>query len=125
VAQQVPDRDRPAERFEQQRRAFARFLDTDFHIGKGRDVFCQGIVERKPAVLDQHHRRDRGHRLRHRIKPEDAVRGHRQPCHHIAHAEILEIDRLAVLLDQQHGAGNFSGCNLVAEVVANTIKRRA
>ena len=76
MAQQILDRDRALQRLERQRRlaALIRLLDADLHVGKGRNVFRDGIVERELAVLDQHHRGNRRDRLRHRIEPEDRVR---------------------------------------------------
>src|SRR6202167_6503111 len=41
------------------------------------------------------------------------------PARDVAHAEIFEIDGMAVLLDQQDGAGDLAGHNLVAEIVAD------
>ena len=43
----------------------------------------------------------------------------------VPHAETFEIDRLAVLLDQQDGAGNLAGRDLVANGVANPVEGRA
>src|SRR5665213_3378664 len=73
-------------------------------------------------AIDQHHRRNRRDRLRHRIEPKDGVGGHRQLALGVAHAKILEIDRTAVLLDQEDGAGNPAGRNLVAEIVAGALQ---
>ena len=60
MAQQVFDRDRAPERIERKRRlaAFIGPFHADLHVGEGKDVFCNGIIERKLAVFDQHHRRD-------------------------------------------------------------------
>ena len=40
----------------------------------------------------------------------------------VAHAEIFEIDRMAVLLDQEDGAGDFAGRDLVADIVADALE---
>jgi hypothetical protein len=59
-SQQVLDGNRAIERFQHQRRlsVLIALLDADFYVGEGRNVFCNGIVEREIAVLDQHHRSD-------------------------------------------------------------------
>ena len=51
--------------------------------------------------------------------------GHRQFGRDVAHAEFLEIDGMAVLLDQQDRAGNLAGRDLVADVVADALQFRA
>jgi hypothetical protein len=84
--------------------------------------FATGIVEGELAVLDQHHRSDRGDRLRHRIQTENRVRGHRQLGRDVANPEIFEVDRLPVLLDQHDGARNLAGRDLVADVVADALQ---
>jgi hypothetical protein len=54
-----------------------------------------GVVEQDTAILDQHHHRDRGEGLGHRVQAEDRVLGHRRARLRIALAERLEIDDLA------------------------------
>ena len=127
VPQQIPDRDRALQRLELERRlsGFIGKIDADFCIRKGGNVFRHGIVERQLAVVDQHHRGNRGDGFRHRIDPEDRVRRHRQAGREVADAETLEIDRLAVLLDQQDRAGNLAGRDFVANVIADPIEGRA
>ena len=100
-------------------------IDADFCIGKSRNVFRDGIVEGQLAVVDQHHRGNRRDGLRHRIDLENRVRRHRLSGRGIPHAETFEIDRLAVLLDQEDRAGNLAGRDFVANVVADTVKGRA
>ena len=127
VPQQIPDRDRALQRLELERilSCFIGKIDADFCIGKGRNVFRHGIIEGQLAVVDQHHRGDRGNGFRHRIDLENRVRRHRLAGRRVPHAEALEIDRLAVLLDQQDGAGNLAGGDFVAELVPNPVKGRA
>ena len=45
------------------------------------------------------------------------VRRHRRPRFDVALAEAFEIDRLAVVLDQNDGAGNFAGGNFAIEKI--------
>ena len=77
--------------------------------------FATGSSSLSLPCIDQHHRRDAGDRLRHRIQAEDGVVGHRQPGRDIAHAEEFVINRLAMLLDQQNGARNLAVGDLAAE----------
>ena len=44
------------------------------------------------------------------------------PALDVPHSEFLEIDGMAVLLDQDDGAGNLAGGDLVAHVVADTLE---
>ena len=127
VPQQVLDRNRAFERIELERglASFVGQIDADFRIGKSRNIFRDWIVEGQPALVDQHHRGNRRNDLRHRIDLENGIRRHRLPGRWIPHAETFEIDRLAVLLDQQDRAGYLAGRDFVANVVANTIKGRA
>ena len=120
MAQQVFDGDRALQRLKHE--LSIGLLDTDLRFRKGRDVFRQRIVKPELAVIDQHHRGNRGDSFRHRIKPEDAVRGHRPSAFDIAQAEALEIDGLTVLLDQNDRAGNLAGGNLVADVIADPLQ---
>jgi len=39
-------------------------FDADLHVGKSRNVFANGIIERKLAIVDQHHHGSRCNRLR-------------------------------------------------------------
>ena len=124
VPQQVQNRDRTLQRLELERilAGLIGKIDADLGIGESRNVFRDGIVERQLAVLDQHHDCDRGDRLGHRIDPEDGIRRHRQPGRDAAQPETFQIDLLAVLLDQQHRAGNLAARNLVADDVAKPIE---
>ena len=127
MPQQIPDRDRALQRLELERilPCFIGKIDADFCIRKGVNIFRHGIVEGQLAVVDQHHRGNRGDGLRHRIDLENAIRRHRLAGRGVPHAETFEIDRLAVLLDQQDCAGNLAGRNFIANVVADPVKGRA
>jgi hypothetical protein len=56
------------------------------------------------------------------MKPEDRVRAHRHFGRDVADAEILRIDRLAVLLDQKDHAGDIAGRDFVADIVTDAIE---
>ena len=127
VPQQIPDRDRALRRLELER-IFSGFIgkvDADLCVRKGTNVFRYGIVERQFAVVDQHHRGDRGDGLRHRIDLENRIRRHRPPGLGVQRAEAFEIDRLAVLLDQQDRAGNLARRDFVANGGADPVEGRA
>ena len=116
VPQQIGDRHRPARRLALEcRLAVAFALDADLHIGEGRNVGRHRIGEREAALLDQHHRRDAGDRLGHRIQREHGVGRHRRAGGDVAHADAFLIDRPAVLQDQHHRAGNLALRDLVVE----------
>src|SRR5712672_841177 len=53
------------------------------------------------------------------MKREDGIRRHRPAGIGVAEAEGLEIDLPAVLLDQHHRAGNFSGADFVTEEIVD------
>jgi hypothetical protein len=91
------------------------FLHADLHIREGGNVLRNGIVEVDLAVLDQLHRHHRGDRLGQRRQAEDGLVRDRHLGHHILHAEGFVIDRLAMLLDQDVGAGDLAGRHLVLE----------
>ena len=52
-----------------------RRVGTDAYLGVGKpgNEFGHGIGERELACVDQHHRRDAGDRLRHRMKRKDRI----------------------------------------------------
>ena len=80
VQQQILDIDRPARRHQVEHRlaGVVLALDADLHVGKGRNVFADGIVERDLAAIDQHHRRHAGDGLGDRMDREDRIRRHRR-----------------------------------------------
>ena len=111
-------------RFER-RRPLADFVarfDATPHVGKGRDVFCDGIGERELAVLDQNHRGNRRDRLRHREQSEDGVGGDRTPAFDVAHPEAFEIDGTTVLLDQNDGTRHRADRNVIADEIADPLQ---
>jgi hypothetical protein len=91
-------------------------------VGEGGKIFRDRVVKPKLAFVDQLHRHEARDRLAHRKQAEDGIIGHRQLGRDIAYAEEFAIDRLAVLLDQQDRAGDFSLRDLVAQIVADTLK---
>ncbi len=127
VPQQVFDRDRALRRLQVQRglAGFVLSLDADLYVGEGWNVLGQGIVERNAPVFDQHHGGHRGDRLRHRIEPKYGIGAHRRLGRDVANTEVLEISRFAVLLDQDDGARNLPGRDLVAKEVADPLQFRA
>ena len=82
-------------------------LTPTFDVGKPGNEFGHRIGKRELACVDQHHRRDTGDRLCHRMKCENRIRCHRSIGLDSLDAEAFQIDRLAVLLDQYDRPGNF------------------
>ena len=121
VQQQVLDCDGPAQRHQVKHRAAGIIfsLDADLRAGEGRDVFADGIIERDFAAVDQHHRRHTGNGLGDRMDREDRVRRHRRSLLDVPLAEGLEIDLLAVTLDQNDGAGNLAGGDFTIDEIVN------
>ena len=121
VRHQIVYRHRPVRRhqFERLGAVVGLLLDADLHIGEGRNVFRDGIVELDRAVLDQLHRDDGGDRLGHREQAEDRLVGDRRLADDVLHAEGFVVDRLAMLLDQHDCAGDLAGRDLVLEELAD------
>ena len=121
LTQQIEDGNRPGQRhqFERLAAVLGLLLDADLHVGEGRNVFRERIVELDLAVLDQLHRHHGGDRLGQRGQAEDGLVRYRRLRHHILHAEGFVIDRLAALLDQDVRAGDLAGCDLIAEELAD------
>ena len=80
LQQQILDRDRAGAAAPGRARpaGLVLSLDTDLHVGKGGNVFADGIVERDLAAVDQHHRREAGDGLCQRMDRKDRVRRHRR-----------------------------------------------
>ena len=78
-----------------------------------RPVIAHRGAEHNFALLHKlHHGRGGGHHFGHGGHVEDRVHGHRPPLwHQRAFAKGFSIDHLAVMADQDDGAGNFPGLN--------------
>ena len=61
----------------------------------------------RTSFVVQHHRRDRRHRLGHRVDAKDRALGHRRARLEILHADSLEVGELAVAGDSRDSAGDF------------------
>src|SRR4030081_2318104 len=94
-------------------------LDANLHTGKGWYVFADGIVERDFALIDQHHRGHACDGLGDRMDRKDGVRRHRRSLLDVTLAEAFEINRLAVVLDQNDGAWDSSRGNFVIEKIVD------
>ena len=124
MQQQILDRDGPAQRHEIEHdlAGVILALDADLHAGERRNVFADGIVEFDLAAIDQHHRGKTGDGFAERMQREDRIRRHVDPGIDVALAEPLEIDRLAVALDQDDGARNFPLRDLIVEKLVDPRK---
>ncbi len=71
-----------------------------------------GLVERDAALLEQHHERDRGDRLGHRIDAEDRVVPDRHLAFKIGIALHGAMDHLAAAVNQKPGAGKAVGVDI-------------
>ena len=121
MQQQVLDRHRPAQRREIEHglAGLILALDADLHAGERRNVFADGIVEFDPAAIDQHHRGKAGECLGQGMQRKDRIRRHVDAGIDVALAEPFEIDRFAAALDQDHGARNFTLCDLIVEKIVD------
>jgi hypothetical protein len=98
------------------------FSAPTLYVREGGNVFGDGVAQRQLALIDQQHRRDAGDGLGHRKKAKDGVWRDRQLGLHITDAEGLQIDWLPVLLNQDDRSRNFSGRDLVLEILVNALK---
>ncbi len=124
LTQQILDVHRPVRRFELEDfgTAFRFGFVADLNLGKGRNVFRNRIGQRQLSLFDQHHRRQVGNRLCHRMKCKDGVRRHRPLGGDVTNAEAFEIDRPAMLLDQHDHAGKLSGRDFILEKFSQALQ---
>ena len=90
-------------------RAVLRIHFRDLEVRELGNVLRHRIVELPLAFLEQHHHRDAGDRLGHRVDAEDRVLLHRRAALQVALAGGLELHDLAVLRDHRDDAGR-AGC---------------
>ena len=83
-------------------------LNGDLKLRERREELRDRISEGDLALLDEHHRGDRGDRLRHRVDPEDGVRAHRRAGRLVAEAHGLEVGDSPLPSDQRHGARDLA-----------------
>jgi len=81
-----------------------------------------GIRKRELAGIDQHHRREAGNGLRHRMESKNRIGSHRNIGHHVTDAETLQIDWFSVLLDQYDGTWQFPCGNLIVEKFGDALE---
>ena len=86
---------------------------VDAEIAPLRDVAVHGIVERDAAFLDQHHQREAGERLGHRIDAEDRVFLQRPVALDVHAAERAQVCDLAVALDERQRARQLAGIQIL------------
>ena len=85
--------------------------DTDLELPERREVLRDGVAQDEPPLLDEHHRRDRGERLGHRVEPEDRVRRHRRAGRRVALAEALEVSDPSLARHQDDRARVLALCD--------------
>ena len=99
---------------------------ADQHLRRGEagQVARQRILQRELAFLHQHHHRDRGHRLGHRVDAEDRVPAHRfAPCE-VAMAIGLPVHEAAVARHQGDATEVAVVAGGVAHVVVQPLQAR-
>ncbi len=106
VGHQLAHRHRPA-RVLQLRRAVVVLSGVDLQFRELRNVARHGIVEPPLAFLVQHHHRNAGDRFAHRVDPEDRILLQRIAAADAALASRVEVDDLAVALDQPCESGDL------------------
>ena len=110
MPQQVEDRDRPLG-IHQPNLSLAGvrvvFLGGNLGAAELGQVAGDRVAERELALVVQDHHSDAGHRLGHRVDPEDRIPGHGLPALAIHAAIGLEVDDLAVTRDQSGGPGDL------------------
>ena len=86
------------------------------------EATVDGLVEAEPALLDEDHRRDRGHRLRHRRDAEDRVVAHRFTLERRL-ADRVDMD-LAAPAHDRHDAGTGAAIDVRRHRLAQTSQPR-
>ena len=108
MGQQVAQGDRAGRRPQPR---LSRRVEPLQHVGSRqlRQDTADRLVERELALLDQLHRRDRGHRLGHRGDAKDRVLGHRRAGGKVAPPERALVNDAAVGRRQGYDAGHVAG----------------
>ena len=111
MAHQVLHRDRPVGRPDVVGR-LAIVIYRDVHAGEFWKILAEGIVDQELALLIQHQRADRRHRLGHRGDVEDGVGGHGDIGRLVAAAIGVEHHELAAPGHRDDRAGNPAGLDV-------------
>ncbi len=123
VGEHVAERDRAAGRLGDHRLVLAG--DIDAVVLPGGDVAADRVVELEVALFIEHHQRDRGDRLGHRIDAEDGVVGHRLAALQVHRPEGLAVGDLSAPGDGDLGAHDLLRADVVAlEVVGDALQAR-
>src|SRR6267142_2202361 len=124
MPQQIHDGYRPVQRHKLQngRSVGRNRTNADPHVGKSRNKFGYGIRKRELAGIDQHHRREAGNGLRHRMESKNRIGSHRNIGLHVTDAETLQIDWFSVLLDQYDGTWQFPCGDLIIEKFGDALE---
>ena len=114
MTQQVLHGHRPLRRNDVVGRRVGR-LDgnADAHFVETGEEFADRVGELDAAVLDEHHRRNRGERLGHRVDAEDAVFAHRH--RRALHAYRVLVDELALPRHHHHRAAEAAVGDLLLQ----------
>ena len=102
VAEDVADGDGLRGLFEQD--VVVVTLDGDPLVPELGEEFGDGVVERHLPLIDEHHERRGGHRLRLRRDPEEGVGRHRRFGGDVEVADGIEAEDLVLVCDQGDGA---------------------
>ena len=86
--------------------------DADLLRAEGRQELRDRIGQLHLAVLDEHHRRDRHERLRHRVDAEDGIGRHRCAARRIAMTHGRRVHELAAARDHHDGTGQLARVDL-------------
>src|SRR5262249_3097127 len=79
--------------------------DEDVELGELWQIHADGIRQANAALFDEHHRRDGGERLRHRVETKDRVLRHRGARLRVELPDRLEIRDLSPSSDDRDRAG--------------------
>ena len=77
-------------------------------LGESWDVARHRVVEAPLALFVEHHQRDAGDRLGHRIDAEDGVALHGRAALDVLDAGDVDVDELAAARHQRHHAGELA-----------------
>src|ERR1700730_15917545 len=125
VPHEILDQDRTLRRHQIERRCTpggTHLLDADLHVLELGEVFCDRLVERDLALLVEHHGRDLGDRLGHRIDAKNCIADHWRFGFWIEGADSLEIPELSMSCDEQYESRRLSCCCILPKNVGDAVE---
>jgi hypothetical protein len=99
-----------------------RSSGVDAEVGERRDEVADRVGELESAFLVEHHGRDRGDRLGHRVDAEERVRLNRFAAFDVPHSVRGQVRDLAPARDERQPAGQLARRDVVLEVLIDPLQ---